>query len=222
MRASAFAVIIWSLSITIASADFVVPVPLGETCLGDLNSYRVFWRTNRQQSVATAEDWSGRDESSGATFENRGQIANRRVLFLHPAFKPAPGATWVEFPITLPDKRPIRLSFGIGMSPESTGKSDGVTFASGLTIAGQTQTLMREHYNKSEWKDYQFDLSPYAGKSLALQFRVEPGPANNTDFDWGLFSDAKLTVGDPSQCRTHLVQRMTTTGGLSRGGKGRY
>ena len=50
---------------------------------------------------------------------------------------------------------------------------------------------MRQHYDRGRWLDFDFDLSPYAGKTVVVRLQVEPGPKNNASFDYSFFGDAQ-------------------------------
>ena len=135
------------------------------------------------------------------------------ALMMHSPWHVPPGKAWVDYPLTLPSSGPIRLSFGIAMGPDAAtaAKSVGVTFSCLLTVDGRQQELMHLHYAQPEWKDYQFDLSPHAGKKVVLRLQVEPGPKMNASFAFSMFGNAKITVGTAVVDRTELVRRLTNS-----------
>ena len=124
--------------------------------------------------------WQGHFEpQSGISYQPWGRVLGRDTLLIHSPWHVPPGKTWVDYPLALPKTSPIRVTFGIAMTPEAAmpGKSDGVTFSCYLIADGTTKELMRRHYDKAQWIDYDFDLTPYAGKTVTLPSASRTGPA---------------------------------------------
>ncbi len=191
-----------------------VAIPPGETSLADIGIFSVHWQSYGKAAAAMPLGWTGHfDPATGISYQDWGQVLGRRALLMHSPWHVAPGRTWVEYPLALPNVTPIRLSFGIAMNPDSVGpgKSDGVTFACSLIAGGKKQSLMREHYVKAEWLDYHFDLSPYAGKTIVLGLQVEPGPKNDASFDLSLFGDAKITAGEGVEPKSEAIRRLVSS-----------
>ena len=192
-------------------ADFLVPLPAGETYLNDLGAYRVFWQSYGKTAVEMPPAWTGHfDEHSGISYRDWGRVSGRRALLLHSPWHVPPGRTWADYRLALPRLTPIRLSFGIAMGPDvaTPDKSDGVTFSAYLTVDGHERELMRRNYAKPEWIDYSFDLSRYAGQTVDLRLQVEPGPKNNASWDYSFFGDAKFTVGSGKNSRSDSLRRL--------------
>ncbi len=157
------ALCITSFTVPAMAEDLSVSLPPGETLLVDVGVQRVGWQSYGRPLVAMPPGWDGHFESrSGISYTDWGQIYGRRALMMHPPWHVPTGKTWVDYSLTLPPSGPLRLSFGIAMGPDAVtaAKSDGVTFSCFLTVDGRQQQLMRLHYTKPEWKDYQFDLAP--------------------------------------------------------------
>ena len=191
-----------------------VAIPPGETSLADIGIFSVHWQSYGKAAAAMPLGWTGHfDPATGISYQDWGQVLGHRALLMHSPWHVAPGRTWVEYPLALPNVTPIRLSFGIAMNPDSVGpgKSDGVTFACSLIAGGKKQSLMREHYVKAEWLDYHFDLSPYAGKTIVLGLQVEPGPKNDASFDLSLFGDAKITAGEGVEPKSEAIRRLVSS-----------
>ncbi len=206
-------------------ADLTVTVPLGTTLLQDIGAYRVGWQSYDAAPVYMPTSWSGHfDAASGISFQPWGKVLGRDALLMHSPWHVPPGRTWVDYELRLPQANPIRLAFGIAMGPDVTGpeKSDGVTFACYLTTNGQAQQLLRQHYERGRWLDFDFDLTPYAGQTIQLRLQVEPGPRNNASFDYSYFGDARLEVGQASPNRAMELDRLVSsrayraTAGVSR------
>jgi hypothetical protein len=193
-------------------AEAAVSLPAGETFLCDVGTYRVWWQSYGKEPVAMPPGYSGHfTDASGITYTDWGRLMGRRALLMHSPWRVPTGKTWVDYRLALPHVKPIRLSFGIAMGPDvaTPDKSDGVTFSCCLTAGGQTKELLRRHYAQAQWVDYAFDLSDHAGKTVDVRLQVEPGPANNSSFDYSFFGDAKIIVGQVKDNRADLVRRWT-------------
>ena len=194
--------------------DLSVPLPQGETLLADIGTYRVFWQSYGQQPVPMPVSWSGHfDPRAGISYQDWGRILGRRALLLHSPWHVPPGKTWADYELVLPRQVPIRLKFGIAMGPDVArpDRSDGVTFSCYLTVDGREQELLRRHQAEARWLDFDFDLTPYVGKTVVVRLQVEPGPKNNASFDYSFFGDARIAVGDGIPQRSGILRRLTTT-----------
>ena len=198
----------------VQTLDLSVPLPPGETFLADVGMYRVFWQSYDQQPVAMPVSWSGHFEPrAGISYQDWGRVLDRRALLLHSPWHVPPGRTWVDYELILPRLAPIRLKFGIAMGPDVArpDRSDGVTFSCCLTVDGREQELLHRHHAEARWMDYDFDLTPYAGKTVVVRLQVEPGPKNNSSFDYSFFGDARIAVGEGIPRRSEILRRLTAT-----------
>ncbi len=187
-----------------------VAIPLGATPLNEIGPYQVSYQSYGGDRVDMPPGWTGHfDPASGVSYSPGERILGREATLVHSPWHVPPGKAWVDFPLRLPDVTPIALRFGIAMRPESVepDKSDGVTFGCYVVDSDGEHELLHEHYALGRWKDFQFDLAPYAGKDITLRLQVEPGPANNPGWDHSYFSDATIVVGD-SERPTTLVKEM--------------
>lgn len=194
--------------------EIVVPLTPGETPLSDIGLYRVAYQSYGEQVVEMPLSWTGHFvDPSGISYQPGERVLGRDAILLHSPWRVSPGKVWVDYPLRFPETRPIKLSFGIAMRPDVTtpDKSDGVTFSAYLTVNGRERELMREHYAKGEWKEYEFDLSDLAGKDATLRLQTEPGPTNNPSFDFSYFGGARIMVGDEKEGRQQLLERLTST-----------
>ncbi|MBN2023261.1 MAG: hypothetical protein JW809_10770 [Pirellulales bacterium] len=192
-------------------ADLAAPLPPGETSLLDVGTRQVFWQSYGQEPVAMPAGGEGMESASGATFEERDNLLGRRAVFMHSPWRVPTGKIWVDYRLALPRTAPIRLALGIAMSPEAAapGKSDGVTFSCHVLAEGQTTELLRQHHARAEWIDRTFDLAPFAGKTIVVRLQVEPGPKNNSAFDFSHFGDPRITVGSAPADRSAVPRRVT-------------
>ena len=214
-----------ALALTLATAqaspapDLTVALPAGETRLEEIGLYQVWWQSYGKSPVAMPLSWRGHfDPQTGISYLPWGRVLDRPALLFHSPWHVPPGKTWVDYRLRLPSLTPIRLSFGIAMGPDVAvpGKSDGVTFSCSLLTEGsQPSTLNaqllldRLHYDQGQWRDFSFDLSEWAGRTITLRLQVEPGPKNNSSWDYSFFGDAKITVGGPGQARANLLRELT-------------
>ena len=191
-----------------------VILPVGETLLNDIGTAQVFWQSYGKKPVAMPLGWTGHfDGPTGISYQDAGFLLGRRALLMHSPWRVPPGKTWADYRLTLPTVKPLELSFGIAMGPETVGpdKSDGVTFSCYLLADGREQQLMRQHTLEARWRDYHFDLSAHAGKTIVLRLQVEPGPRNDPSFDLSYFGDAKIRAGSTATNRAELLRRLTST-----------
>jgi len=192
--------------------DLTVPLPAGRTALTDIGLYRVIWQSYGKAPVAMPDSWAGHFEpSTGISVAKWGRVLGREALLLHSPWRVASGLLRVEYELALPRAKPITLSFGIAMGPDvaQPNKSDGVTFACTLAAGGAKRELMRVHQTKAEWRDFAFDLSAHAGTTVVVALQVEPGPANNSAWDYSFFGDAAITAGDARPSRAETLARLT-------------
>jgi len=181
-----------------AAQEPVVPLPEGETPLGDIGLYRVAYQSYGGDVVEMPPSWIGHFETvSGVSYLPGEQVLGRSAILLHSPWRVPPGKAWVDYAVRLPDTKPIALAFAIAMRPDvmEPGKSDGVTFSAYVVDGGRERELLREHCAKAEWTDYRFDLSEYAGKTVTLRLQTEPGPDNSPSFDYSYFGDPRIIVG---------------------------
>lgn len=199
-----------ALALALAAPPTVVPVPLGETPVGDIGIYRVAYQSYGGDVVEMPPSWIGHFEPvSGISYMPNESVAGRRAILLHSPWRRPPGRAWVDYPLALPDATPLELRFGITMLPEVAvpGKSDGVTFV----VVVDERELFREHYDQGVWKDVSLDLSPWRGRTVTLRLQTEPGPANNPSFDYSYFGDAVIVAGTAGAARQALLERLTAS-----------
>ena len=198
----------------INTQDQTFELPWGDSWLADVGIYRVFWQAYGQAPIEMPISWSGEFEPrAGISFQDKGDILNRRALLMHSPWRSKVGKTWVDYDFTLPKSESIRLKFGIAMDRDQEGnvRGDGVTFSCYLTGNRRQQELLRKHYAGSDWLDFDFDLTPYAGKTVGIRLQVEPGPQNDPAFDFALFGDARIVIGTDETRQREIVRQMTAT-----------
>ncbi len=200
--------------LTALAQEAGVPLPPGETALGDIGLYTVSYQSEGSQPVVMPPSWTGHFEGqSGISYVPRTAVLGRDAILLHSPWRVPPGKVWVDYRLQLPDVRPITLSFGIAMQPDVAvpGKSDGVTFGAYIVQDTGPTELLHTHHDRAEWQDHSFDLSPYAGRQVTLRLQTEPGPADDASWDYSYFGEAKIQAGTVQSSRTAKLQRLTST-----------
>ena len=178
--------------------DLTVPIPSGETPLAEIGLYRVLWQSYGKDPVEMPLSWAGHfDAATGISWMPWGKVLGRDAILIHSPWHVPPGQVWVEYRLALPRETPIALSFGIAMGPDVAvpDRSDGVTFSAAIVAGGKEKSLLREHHDRGEWRDFRFELSEHAGTTVTLRLAAEPGPKNNASFDYSFFGDAKVVAG---------------------------
>lgn len=179
------------------------PARAGSLALWRLPAWRAAIRVFDRPARTMKPGWRGGDESTGAVAEIRPQTlpgGTLDVVAIHPPYRDGQtGTALVEFPLILPDAKPIRLEFRNAVVPD--GKGDGVTFrvrAQAIDAAdGDLGSVVYEHHNNDRrWgKPTTADLSKYAGRTIRLQLESDPGPKRDTGWDMSYWAEPTLIVG---------------------------
>lgn len=186
-------------------------LPPGTTPLSEIGLYRIGYQRIGKDVVWMPPSWAGgMSEESGLAFQPV-RHGDAPALFLHCPWRNGTGASFVDCRLSLPKAPTATFKLGIAMKSDIVDKSDGVTFSIALTDGDQKKELFREHYTKSEVKPLEFDLAPYAGKNIVLRIQTEPGPKNNSSFDFSYFVEPKIVIGKGGDERKALVDSLTST-----------
>lgn len=191
--------------------DLTVPIRIGETQLTEIGLYRVGWQSYGKDPQSMPLSWSGEsDPATGIAYQIKAGFLGREALMMHSPWRVPPGRTWVEYRLALPKETPITLSFGISMEPSSVlpNKSDGVTFSCNLSDPSGERELLRKHWASAGWDDQTIDLSSEAGKTITLRLQVEPGPKNNSSWDFSHIGNPRITVGNKTADKSPLVDKL--------------
>ncbi|HQM47843.1 MAG TPA: DUF6259 domain-containing protein [Candidatus Hydrogenedentes bacterium] len=123
----------------------------------------------------------------GAFFEPHGN-----VLHAHPPWKQGTGETYARLEIALPKTGKLLFESTVGMDKGAVGQTDGVTFSVRAESNGETFDAS-VHTDAAEPVPLALDLTPCAGRTIALELSVNPGPANSPSFDWARWYDARVS-----------------------------
>jgi len=206
--AIALLLVLASSSLALDSGPWI-DLPVGTTRLADLGLYAVTYQLYGKEPVSMPWGWSGHfTDDVGIAYYDAGVVNGRRARVLHCPWRAGTGSVTLTYMLGLPNEKPVTLRFAIAMRADVVGQSDGVTF-SAFVSDGQKQTeLMREHYAKADWKEFRFDLSPFAGKKIAIGFQTEPGPEHDASFDFSMFGDPTVTVVRDEDPRPQLLSQI--------------
>lgn len=111
---------------------------------------------------------------------------SRRAVFLHP-----PQRLLFE---ALPSGVECVLRFGIGLSEQVWGQSDGVKFQVKLLANEEEEELLfselltGEEWEESRWSDHEVPLPSVEGDSFSLILQTDVGPAGNRAYDHAAWS----------------------------------
>ncbi len=120
----------------------------------------------------------------------------REAISIHPPwYGGLLGTGWIEFPLALPDSKPIwfRFANAVRQTASTEPPSDGVTFrvrvATGADAPGVPGRVIYELNTGSKaWVPGEVDLSEYSGQTIRLQLESHPGPKHDLTCDlsyWG-------------------------------------
>lgn len=178
----------------------------GQLALWQLPVHRTVVEVFGQKPQTMPVGWQGSEEQSQGSFRV-GQVAldgeSREAVFIHPPWSRGNvGTLCVEYPLALPEAKPIMLEFANGMTPD--GQSDGVTFrvrvAPWDAPAGTLGDVAFERHTAAKtWQPARADVSRYAGQKVRVQLESHPGPKKNTGWDQSYWAEPTLVCGTPRQ-----------------------
>lgn len=133
--------------------------------------------------------WSGRDESTNVSLNTRRLHAGRSALFVHPPYGRRAGSVVQQYTVRLPAEPAAKLC-GATATAEEASQGDGVTFR----VWADDHLLWAQHHAHVSWQEFEVNLADWAGRTVALRFETDCGPANDTSFDWAFWGDRVLEL----------------------------
>ena len=103
------------------------------------------------------------------------------MIWAHPPHQHISGDMLGEWKLSLPDSARIHLEFDVGLA-EGSENSDGLTFI----VSIQGDEFFRRHHTEQRWQHISLDLTAYSGQHIKLRFTTNPGPEENTGWDWAV------------------------------------
>ena len=145
--------------------------------------------------------WNGTEPRNRGSmrFENQtrkredGASETKRTISMHPPYVPKGGSCFANFKIALPASNSIKLSFAHSQRdshPKET-QSDGMTFR----VWANDKLVYEKNANVRTWMAAEADLTEFAGKTIHLRLEANPGPANDTQVDYGHIGTPTITAG---------------------------
>jgi len=157
--------------------------------LDDLGLYEVGYTLRGGPEVRLPVGWmSGLNSPTGAACASAGVQNGREAWLMHVPWRGRTGVTFQEFTLKLPRVPKIVLSGATALRSDAVGKSDGVTFR--VYVDG----ARRLEVNRTDdaWKPFSLDLTEWAGKSVVLRFETDPGPLDDSAFDFALWGGREV------------------------------
>ncbi len=125
------------------------------------------------------------------------QVGKQRMqtVFMHPPYKTGVGYAFATIPIKLPPGKP-RLEFALGFRDGSTSE-DGCLFKVIVIDGGRSREIFAKRYAElGKWAHQHVDLSPFAGREVAIKLIADVGPADNSYSDWACWGEPRVTLGE--------------------------
>ncbi|MBN1442247.1 MAG: hypothetical protein JXA90_06035, partial [Planctomycetes bacterium] len=175
-----------------------------------LRAHRTVLRVFREEKpVVQPAGWLGSDPGTRASVGLATVVrgSSREAIAVHPPwFEGRAGTATLEFPLRLPDAKPIRLRFATAIRDhdEARGEpaSDGVTVRAralpwDAPDGAEGEVLFERHSAAKTWEEADVDLARFAGKAIRLQLEVHPGPRNDTTCDQAFIAEPSVIAGTP-------------------------
>ena len=113
-------------------------------------------------------------------------------FFIHPPYRGGVGYGFVRFVFTLPET-PLRLTCFVGKQ-DGGDVGDGILHQIRVRTEDGNETVLAKQLTKERaWVPLAADLSPWAGKRIALDLISDVGPNDDSTTDWGVWGDITLT-----------------------------
>ena len=182
-----------------AAAPLVVP-DAERLRLDEIGLYAAGYQYRGQAERRFSNGWSGGfEERTGMALQPAGEQNGQAALLMHPPWRGGTGVAFQEFRFRLPAAdvvKHIKLFGATAMrsdalaGPGEKPKSDGATFR----IMANGRTLLDENRVDAQWKSFAFDLTALAGQTVTIRFETDPGPRNNSSFDFALWGGRELLL----------------------------
>jgi hypothetical protein len=179
-----------------AGAASVVKLEPGITRLAEIGAYRVGYQRYGEPVVMMPEGWVGHFEAgSGISCTPWVNQDGKDTMLLHCPWRGGTGVSFVEYDLELPRTRPLTFTFAIAMQQRVAEDSDGATFRALVEAGKESRILCDEHRKSTEWKEFEADLSRWAGQRVRLRLEVGPGAKHDPGWDYSLWGGATIAAG---------------------------
>lgn len=169
--------------------------------LDEVGLYNVGYQLRGGPEVRLPVGWTGSlDTPTGAACQSAGTQNGKAAWLLHCPWKGKTGVTFQEFTVALPNAPQIALRGATALRADAVGKSDGVVCR--VFVNGEKR--FEANRQDADWLPFEVDLSPHAGQTVRLRFETDPGPRDDSAFDFSLWAERRLeTPGFAPTVRTH-------------------
>jgi len=118
---------------------------------------------------------------------------SRNSIFMHPPWQGAVGYSFAVYePITLPAGHPAAFRAYVGKADDSD-LGDGILYQLKVLTDGQPPVLAGELLvTNHSWREFEADLSRWAGRRVRLQLITDVGARDNSSGDWGCWAEMRL------------------------------
>jgi hypothetical protein len=187
--------------------------PGGSLALWQVPVFRTIVAVFNQPPLTLPIAWQGVEPRTRAVCSVHPETLagdRRETVNMHPPyFDKHVGTILTEYPLQLPNIKPLRLEFANAVTPE--GKGDGVTFR--VRVAAWDapegtlgQIAWEKHIAAKQWQPAQADLDRWAGQTIRLQLESHPGPQNDTGWDSSFWAQPTLVAGVPAAASSNPSQ----------------
>jgi hypothetical protein len=126
-----------------------------------------------------------------------GDVA-KEALFMHPPWIGGVGYCFARYDLVLLPAEPPAAFRAV------VGKGDGSDLGDGILYrvivadeAGREKVVAEKTVTRHEWLPLEADLTPWAGRRIALKLVADPGPQDNSSGDWGCWAEMRLESLQP-------------------------
>jgi len=159
--------------------------------LDDIASYEIGYVLRGKPEKQFPLGWSGDFEAStGVACKSAGVVAGKHAWLLHCPWSHGTGVSFQQYTFRMPKVRSIRLGGFTAMGPDAVGKSDGATFR----IFANGRKLLDVNRADSNWQPFSIDLTSFSGRTVTIRFETDPGPMDNSGWDFSLWGDRELVL----------------------------
>ncbi|HUD45938.1 MAG TPA: hypothetical protein VMR33_03855, partial [Candidatus Baltobacteraceae bacterium] len=175
-----------------ANAQPAVSPDLPVMNLDEVGVYAVGYAHRDRAEQQFPLGWSGFfEDRTGVACEPFGAQNGERAFLLHCPWRNGTGVAFQQFVICLPaGATRIMLRGATAMRSQNVANSDGVTFR----LYADGTKLFDCHQTNDVWRQFEFDFSTRRGSNLTVRFEVDPGPKNNSSFDYALWGNRELVL----------------------------
>lgn len=160
--------------------------------LDELGLYSVGCTYRDQTEQLFPVGWTGFfEDRTGVACEPFATQNGKTAFLLHCPWRNRTGITFQQFAFRLPAQATNIILYGAtAMRSVNVTNSDGVTYR----LFANGAKLFDYHQTNDVWQPFAYNFTALRGSNLTLRFEVDPGPHNNSAFDYSLWGDRQLVL----------------------------